>query len=121
MIDCAATHHVAGDYGGHLWSAYERALQAEERGECVAILGPCASACTLWLLLAKTDRLCIGFYGAFGFHAPTKDLPDRPGAQLMRDVYPDKVLAWIDQRGGLTRIVRWMVSREAAKFLPICE
>lgn len=118
-LPAQADVRILEDRGGALSTYVARVQHLHITGERVIIDGPCLSACTVHLNLpagqvCATPRAVLGFHSALD---PQLGLPlPAVNAELMR-IYPAKVRAWVNQRGGL-----WltMLTAPGRQFLPSC-
>ena len=116
-----ATVVIRNDPGGEIITYAIRVLKLKRDAGHVAIMGRCASACTLHLSLSR-DKLCIGHNASFAFHLPygaSKDGNRVAASYLMRS-YPQWVRHWIAARGGLSSHVITMRYSEAKQFIARC-
>jgi len=122
----AAAMRIAEDRGGQIGHYMRTFAQVRATGERVVIDGSCLSACTLVLGLVPRDRLCATPRARFGFHAAW--MPDahgravtsKPGTQVLWDIYPPRVRAWITRNGGLSRQMIFLEGRALAGIVPPC-
>lgn len=110
---------IEADMGG---SVVDYALEVDRLRDAnahVSILGPCASACTMFLAV---DNICVGRAASFTFHAPygaSEDMNEW-ARSFMLGSYPAWVRDWIDAHGGLTASPITMPGEYAARFVAEC-
>jgi hypothetical protein len=73
----------------------------------IIVNGLCNSACTL--VLGNRD-VCVTDRAIFGFHAASNHW----GTQMLMQLYPERVLVWLAERGGLTAKVLFARGDELA-------
>lgn len=112
---------IGNDSGGVVAEYALQRARWEKAGTKVRFDGRCASACTMFLALPP-ENLCITRNAVFLFHTPTS--PERSARVKARDYitssYPDWVMAWIDDHGGLSRTMLRLDYRDASRHLPTC-
>jgi len=112
---------IGNDTGGVVTEYALQRARWREAGTKVRFEGRCASACTLFLALPPED-LCVTTNAVFLFHAPTS--PDRSARASAKAYlaysYPDWVVAWIEDHGGLSANFLRMDYRFASRHLPTC-
>lgn len=125
LVIASAFHAQAGtvknDLGGVIVE-YHRAVEAvRASGEKIRFDGMCASACTLYLSLPKS-QLCVTPRAKFGFHAAIS--PDEKVRKFftrsMFEAYPAWVRAWVKANGGLTTRNIVMPHAVAIRHIPSC-
>jgi hypothetical protein len=101
--------------GGPIVEADSRWKTIDFFGPDVEIRGPCRSACPLVISRIRKDKLCFGEKGSLWLHQ-TRDLLSKPGEEPKRwepndkatkwlvDSYPPDIRAWIEGRGGVTKL-----------------
>lgn len=120
---------VIHDDGGGIVDAFARRVaRYGRRVRRVEIRGECASACTM--VLAVSDRICVGPRASFGFHqayTPTRrdrwatwNRSDLGTAELMAH-YPPAIVRWIEARGGLGPDLIWLRGAELEAIVPACQ
>jgi hypothetical protein len=77
------------------------------RNSKVEVINDCASACTLVVSHIKKENLCFGPNASLKFHqarhAHTGQLSPDTTERMYRS-YPDDIRAWIDRKGGPSKI-----------------
>jgi hypothetical protein len=123
----AAAMRIAEDRGGQIGHYMRTFAQVRATGQQVVVDGSCLSACTLVLGLVPRDRICATPRARFGFHAAwMPDAHGRPatsamGTQVLWDIYPPRVRAWITRNGGLSRKMIFLQGRALASIVPRCD
>ena len=121
-----ATIWITGDKGGTILEYAERYRQAREAGEHVIIDGDCLSACTMVIGMIPHDRVCatpkavLGFHAAFRRTADGGTVASTDATKFMMNAYPPELRKWINQHGGLTTQMIFLMGRELATFVPTC-
>jgi hypothetical protein len=122
----SAEVRIQRDFGGQIGPYLHKYAVMREAGQRVVIDGPCLSACTLALAVIPRERICMTPNAVLGFHAAWMPGTDgRPvksngGTRLLMAVYPPKVRAWIQRRGGLNGKTIFLRGRELAALYPSC-
>ena len=106
---------IAHDPGGLVAAYAAKVLALMLSHGHVAILGLCASACTLVLSL-PADQLCAGPQAVLGFHAAS-DGPDGAMTRLMFADYPPALQARL---GALGKQTVWLRQPEISRFVRPC-
>jgi hypothetical protein len=122
----SAAMRIAEDRGGQIGHYMRTFAHVRATGQQVVVDGNCLSACTLVLGLVPRDRICATPRARFGFHAAW--MPDAhgravtstPGTQVLWDLYPPRVRAWINRNGGLSRKMIFLQGRALAGIVPSC-
>jgi hypothetical protein len=123
----ASALRITSDAGGQIGPYLQNLVALRSSGERVIIDGPCLSACTMILGVIPRDRICVTPRARLGFHAawhPTpngRTIPSRGGTQLLMQIYPPNVRAWINRRGGLSQRMLFLYGRELAAMYPTCQ
>jgi hypothetical protein len=83
----------------------------------VKIEGPCVSACTLVLMLPKS-QVCVGANGSLGFHEATiSGVPSMPATrELIEEFYPPIVQAWLRGKKLTVEHIEYMHSDEIVRL-----
>jgi len=126
-MPATAAMRIAEDRGGQIGHYMRTFAHVRATGQQVVIDGSCLSACTLVLGLVPRERLCATPRARFGFHAAW--MPDAhgravtstPGTQVLWDIYPPRVRAWITRNGGLSRKMIFLQGRALAGIVPRCD
>jgi len=121
------TIHITHDPGGDL-VLYEIKVQvARELKLQVIIDGVCASACTLFAGLPRS-QICVTRRAQFHFHRARLKKPIPDGRRILQKAnrtmfasYSKGVRQWIMQRGGLSNTMLRMQPREVARFFRSCD
>ncbi len=115
------TIEISHDNGGSVVDYTRRMTRARQQSTQVVFRGQCASACTVYLALPKSQT-CIRPGAKFGFHKAygASRQANQWGTEFLLGRYPSWVRAWIDAKGGLTDRVIWMDYAYASKHLPTC-
>jgi hypothetical protein len=93
----------------------------------VIIDGPCLSACTMIVGVIPPERLCATPRARLGFHAAWhpgengRQVTSKAATKLLMDIYPERVRAWIKERGGLSPRMMYLSGRELASMVPSCD
>ena len=109
MIDTVIIHH---DNGGVIVDYLKRFNDYNAHGVKVVIDGNCMSACTL---VTRVSQACATENGVLGFHKPNVSNSVMGG--FFYALYPAKVRAAIEKRGGLTNKLMLF---PATEFLKKC-
>jgi hypothetical protein len=123
----SATVRIKSDPGGQIGPYLEELEALKGSGERVIIDGPCLSACTMVLGVIPRSRICVTSRAKLGFHAAWhpgengRQVTSRAATQLLMDIYPENVRAWIKERGGLTPRMMFLSGRELASMYETCE
>jgi hypothetical protein len=119
--DLACAADVENDSGGVIAEYALSVAKAQRKGKRVKLRGRCASACTLYLSLPKT-QLCLGERVFFVFHAPygSSGKANAEAKAFLQKKYPKWVQSWINSNGGLTNEPLTMPRAYAIKFLDTC-
>jgi hypothetical protein len=106
------------DNGGSIVTYMARADEIRKSGAMVRIDAPCFSACTVLPPYSEPERICVGRYGALGFHVIKASEPGM--SKILMGVYPEAIRAWIAVHGGLSERHLWMSAYDlvAAGFKP---
>ena len=121
-----ATVRIKADPGGQIGPYLENLVALRGSGERVIIDGPCLSACTMLLGVIPRERICVTSRARLGFHAawhPGTDghpITSREATQLLMEIYPEHVRAWIKERGGLSPKMMYLSGRELAAMYQTC-
>jgi hypothetical protein len=124
--DAKATLWITRDNGGTILEYAQRFQQARQAGEQVIIDGKCLSACTMVIGMVPRDRVCATSKAMLGFHAAFRRTSDggtvasTDATKFMMNAYPPGVRKWINQRGGLTTRMMFLMGSELAAFVPTC-
>jgi hypothetical protein len=127
ISSASAAVRIVGDPGGQIGPYLQNLMALRESGENVIIDGPCLSACTLVLGVIPRERICVTRRARLGFHAAWhpgdngRPITSRGGTQLLMDVYPQNVKAWLRRRGGLTPQMKYLSGRELASMYQSCQ
>jgi len=121
-----ATMRITSDPGGQIGPYLQSLATLRNSGERVVIDGPCLSACTMVLGVIPRDHLCVTPRARLGFHTAWR--PDgagrpvvsRDGTELLMNVYPEPIRAWIARRGGLSPRMKYLEGRELTSMYPAC-
>jgi hypothetical protein len=122
-----AAVRIKADPGGQIGPYLEELEQLRGSGERVIIDGPCLSACTMVLGVIPRNRICVTPRARLGFHAAWhpgengRQVTSRAATQLLMDIYPEHVRAWIKERGGLTPRMMFLSGRELSAMYQTCE
>jgi hypothetical protein len=120
LFTCAAsaeTIEITDDRGGLVFLYVEKWEKLQTEGVNVRIAGPCLSACTVLLGYIPRRAICVTPSASLGFHLAT--LPSV--TQQLLDLYPDDILGWLDQHGGLSFNVLWMQAPEIFHYFNKCD
>jgi hypothetical protein len=121
-----ATIWITNDQGGTILEYAERFRQIRATGEQVVIDGNCRSACTMVIGMIPRGRVCATPKAILGFHAAFVRTSDGGTAtstdatKFMMNAYPPAVRKWINQHGGLTTRMIFLMGSELAGFVPTC-
>jgi hypothetical protein len=121
-----ATLWITGDNGGTILEYAQRFHQARQAGEQVIIDGKCLSACTIVIGMVPRDRICatpkalLGFHAAFSRTSDGGTVASTDATKFMMNAYPPAVRRWINQHGGLTTQMIFLMGSELARFVPTC-
>ena len=122
-----AAVRIKADPGGQIGPYLEELEVLRGSGERVIIDGPCLSACTMVLGVIPRNRICVTPRARLGFHAAWhpadngRQVTSRAATQLLMDIYPENVRAWIKERGGLSPRMMFLSGRELAAMYQTCE
>ena len=122
-----ATMRITSDPGGQIGPYLQSLATLRNSGERVVIDGPCLSACTMVLGVIPRDHLCVTPRARLGFHTAWRpDSAGRPvvsrdGTELLMNVYPEPVRAWIARRGGLSPRMKYLEGHELTSMYPACQ
>jgi len=122
-----ATMRITSDPGGQIGPYLQSLATLRNSGERVVIDGPCLSACTMVLGVIPRDHLCVTPRARLGFHTAWRpDSAGRPvvsrdGTELLMNVYPEPVRAWIARRGGLSPRMKYLEGHELTSMYPVCQ
>ena len=122
-----STVRIVSDPGGQIGPYLENLQALRSSGERVIIDGPCLSACTMVLGVIPHERICVTPRAKLGFHAAWnpgdngRPVTSRAATQLLMDIYPERVRAWIKERGGLSPKMMYLSGRELAAMYQPCE
>ena len=122
-----AAVRIKADPGGQIGPYLEALVALRGTGERVIIDGPCLSACTMVLGVIPRERICVTPRARLGFHAAWhpgnkgKPVTSKAATQLLMEIYPEHVRAWIKERGGLSRKLLVLSGRELAAMYPTCQ
>ncbi len=82
------------------------------------------------MVLALSDRICVGPNARFGFHQAfnryahraddTSDRNELGTGELMAH-YPQPVVTWIERNGGLGPDLIWLEGSELEAIIPACQ
>lgn len=122
-----ATTVITQNNGGVVEDFWVEIQSHEMRGEQIVVDGPCWSACTLTLMLAKKGLMCatprafFGFHRAYGGAKGTPEYDDDGGwtATIMTNL-PPKVSGWLQERGGMTHDWKILAGSEMEALVPMC-
>ncbi len=112
---------ISADQGGSVVKYAQRVSIARHNKTQVKFKGKCQSACTMFLSLPK-NQACISRGASFTFHrafGASRDMNEW-ATQYMLKNYPDWVVRWINQNGGLSRKLLQMNYSYASQYLPTC-
>ena len=119
----AATFTVSGDRGGFVIAYALNKDKLETSKTSVKFDGNCASACTLYLGLSKS-QICITKNASFSFHLPygaTTEAGNKWAEEFMLVSYPSWVKQWLNDNGGLTHELKTMDYSVASRHLATCK
>jgi hypothetical protein len=119
LFTCAAnaeTVEITDDRGGFVFLYVEKWEKLQTQKVNVRIAGPCLSACTVLLGYIPRRDICVTPNASLGFHLAT--LPSV--TQQLLDLYPEDIVAWLDQHGGLSFRVLWLQAPEIFKYFSKC-
>lgn len=113
---------ISSNSGGMIARFALQVAEFRNAGTLVRFSGRCDSACTLFLSLPK-EQTCITEGGYFRFHAPSARSPRsaRMAEDYLMEKYPDWVLSWIEDNGGLSSALVTMEYDYARQFIPVCD
>ena len=97
---------IVKDIGGYI-GEYIIRYRDQLKDTHIIVDGLCNSACTL--VLSNKD-VCVTDRAWFGFHEASTEV----GTQVLMNLYPEHVKAWIAERGGLTAKVLFARGHELA-------
>jgi len=126
VSNASAAVRIKADPGGQIGPYLEELVALRGSGERVIIDGPCLSACTMLLGVIPRERICVTSRARLGFHAawhPGTDghpITSREATQLLMEIYPEHVRAWIKERGGLSPKMMYLSGRELAAMYQTC-
>jgi hypothetical protein len=118
---------IKEDPGGQIGPYLESLAALRDSGERVIIDGPCLSACTMIVGVIPPERLCATPRARLGFHAAWhpgengRQVTSKAATKLLMDIYPERVRAWIKERGGLSPRMMYLSGRELASMVPSCD
>jgi hypothetical protein len=121
------TVRVSNDLGGQIGPYLERLMALRDSGEPIVIDGNCLSACTLVLGVLPPERICVTPRARLGFHAAWhtgdfgRPVVGRAGTQLLMEIYPAPVKAWIRKQGGLSPQMIYLSGRELTSMYRACD
>jgi hypothetical protein len=121
-----ATLWITEDTGGTILEYAQRYHRARDSGERVIIDGKCLSACTMVIGMLPRDRICATPNAILGFHAAFRTtwyggmVDSTDATKFMMNAYPPQIRKWINQHGGLTAQMIFLMGRELATFVPTC-
>ena len=127
MSNASATVRIKADPGGQIGPYLEDLVALRSSGERVIIDGPCLSACTMLLGVIPKNRICVTPRARLGFHAAWhpgengRPVTSRAATQLLMDIYPDNVRAWINEHGGLSPRIMYLSGRELTAMYQSCQ
>ncbi|WP_204115204.1 hypothetical protein [Shimia biformata] len=112
---------IAHDRGGNVVNYARRVSAAKHNNTHVTFKGKCQSACTMFLALPK-HQTCISRGASFSFHRAYGASSDMNawGTRYLLKSYPEWVIDWIDQKGGLSNKLLRMDYKYASQFLSTC-
>lgn len=137
-IASAPPYVIRNNPGGAIYDFIYNYQRLNKSGRRVKILGECASACTLITGLVPKHRICVGPRASLAFHYASiselkpngewKQLYDergrrlfsKSGTQLMWDIYPSYIKAWITKNGGLQDNLTFMRYKDLRKIYRSC-
>jgi len=113
---------ISNNSGGMIARFALKVAEFRNDGTLVKFSGRCDSACTLFLSLPE-HQTCITSGAYFRFHVPSarSSRSVRLAEAYMMGEYPDWVLAWIAENGGLSSILITMNYTYASQFIPDCD
>lgn len=113
---------ISNNSGGMIVRFALKLAEYRDAGTLVKFSGRCDSACTLFLSLPK-QQTCIKPGAYFRFHAPSarSSRSERSAQAFMMTRYPEWVLSWIQEKGGLSPRLFRMDYAYASRFIPGCE
>jgi hypothetical protein len=122
-----ATTVITYNSGGVVEEFWVEIQSHEMRGEKIVVDGPCYSACTLTLMLAKKGLMCATPRAFFAFHRAysgrkgTEGYEDDGGwtSAIMVNL-PPKVAGWLEAKGGMTHDWKILGGGEMEQLVPMC-
>ena len=121
-----AAIRIKADPGGKIGPYLVQLLAWRNSGQRIIIDGPCLSACTMLLGVIPRDRICVTPRARMGFHAAWRpgdngrQVTNEEATRLLMEIYPEHVRGWIARRGGLSRKMIYLGSRELAEWYATC-
>jgi hypothetical protein len=122
-----STVRIVSDPGGQIGPYLENLHALRDSGQKVIIDGPCLSACTMVLGVIPYERICVTPRARLGFHAAWntgsngRPVTSKAATKLLMDVYPERVRAWIKEKGGLTPKMMVLSGGELTAMYRPCE
>jgi len=117
-----ATMRITSDPGGQIGPYLQSLATLRNSGERVVIDGPCLSACTMVLgVIPRDPRARLGFHTAWRPDSAGRPVVSRDGTELLMNVYPEPVRAWIARRGGLSPRMKYLEGHELTSMYPACQ
>jgi len=71
--------------------------------------------------LCVTPRARLGFHTAWRPDSAGRPVVSRDGTELLMNVYPEPVRAWIARRGGLSPRMKYLEGHELTSMYPVCQ
>lgn len=113
---------IRESWGGVIQEYIDSFEKIRDMGARVAIIGECASACTLVLGIVPRDRICAGPDATLSFHSTTywpqgfgpkkPHRHDEMGTELMRAYYAEDVRAAVRKAG-------WDLRSQHPELIPV--
>ena len=113
---------ISNNSGGMIVRFALQLAEFRNDGTLVKFSGRCDSACTL-LLSLPPEQTCIASGAYFRFHAPSarSSRSARLAQSYLMEKYPDWVMSWIEDNGGLSNVLVTMNYDYASQFIPSCD
>lgn len=113
------------DGGGSVDEFYTMYQRWNDSGASLRIDAPCISACTFFLAFIEDNdpRVCITKRGSLGVHEISSGDTSNPtmSQAYYRWLYPDWVLQWINDHGGLKEDVKFIYPEDMEGHILMCD
>ena len=115
-VASAQTIDVSDLHGGLVSDYQNQWATLAAQGVKVRIVGPCVSACTLFVGYVPRRNICVMPNAYLGFHWATTPFH----TQEMWSAYPSDIRQWISQHGGLTDQMIWLQAPTIYRYFRKC-